>query len=141
AVFSLGDAATNGDFSAATFVGSVKLGLQPVGMAASPDGKYLYVTSFQADTNSTTGLLNILSLPKVERNPAKSVLGQLAAGCHPARILVTPDSNTVWVSTRQSNYLLGYSAAKLISDPTHPLIANPLVGQAPIGLTHVKNGS
>ena len=82
-VFSLGDAATTGDFSAATFVGSVKLGKQPVGMAASPDGKYLYVTSFQSGPQSATGLLNVLSLPEAEKNPAGSVKAQVPAATRP----------------------------------------------------------
>ena len=107
AVFNLNGAANSGNFSGASYVGSVQLGAQPVGITPSPDGKYLYVTSFMGGP-SGQGLLNVLSLPKAETSPASSVIAQVSAGCNPARIAVSSDSSTVWLTTRQSNTLLAF---------------------------------
>ncbi len=142
AVFNLNGAANSGNFSGASYVGSVQLGAQPVGITPSPDGKYLYVTSFMGGP-SGQGLLNVLSLPKAETSPASSVIAQVSAGCNPARIAVSSDSSTVWLTTRQSNTLLAFSAAKLASTSTasKAIIAEVPVGQTPIGLALVKGGS
>jgi len=142
AVFNLNGAANSGNFSGASYVGSVRLGAQPVGITPSPDGKYLYVTSFQGGP-AGQGLLNVLSVPKAETSPASSVIAQVSAGCNPARIAVSSDSSTVWVTTRQSNTLLAFSAAKLASSSTasKAIIAEVPVGQTPIGLALVQGGS
>jgi DNA-binding beta-propeller fold protein YncE len=47
----------------------------------------------------------------------------------------------LWVTAVGSNALLGFSAAKLVSDPAHALIARVAVGQSPLGLAVVSNGS
>ncbi len=54
---------------------------------------------------------------------------------------MTPDSKTVWVTARQSNYLLGYSASRLRADAANALIAKVHVGQWPIGLILVNGAS
>jgi DNA-binding beta-propeller fold protein YncE len=141
AVFKLGDAATTGDFPAASYVGSVHLPVQPVGVAVSPNGDWIYVTSFQSAAHVRGGLLSVLSAATAETSPASSVKVRVAAGCNPARVAVSPDGSTVWVTVRQSNALLGYSASKLISDPHHALVAKVGVGQAPIGVILNKTGT
>jgi hypothetical protein len=45
------------------------------------------------------------------------------------------------VTVGGGNALVAYSAAKLLSDPRHALIARVAVGQLPLGLMIVKNGS
>jgi len=143
AVFNLNGAAASGDFSGASYVGSVSLGKQPVGVTASPDGQSLYVTSFKGGSQAGQGLLSTLSMAKAETDPAGAVVSQVDAGCNPARIVVSPDSKTVWVSTRQSNELLAYSAASLAgsSSASKALIAEAQVGQTPIGMALVNGGS
>jgi DNA-binding beta-propeller fold protein YncE len=109
----------------------------------SPDGKYLYVTSYARGnaSGSKDGLLNVLSLPRLETDPEASVLAQVDAGCMPARVVAAPDGKTVWVTARGSNAVLGFSASAAAADSKHSLIAKVLVGQTPIGLTLVNNGS
>ena len=143
AVFDLGKALANNAFQSAAFVGSVRLGSNPVGVALSPDGKWLYVTSYSTSDLIGTGegLLSVLDATKAETSPSSSVVAQSSAGCGPARVITSDDGKVVWVTARNSNALLGFSAPLLRSDPHHSLIAKVSVGQTPIGLTLVNGGT
>ena len=138
AVFNLGNAVNNGAFNSTSFQGSVSLA-SPVGMAISPDGKWLYATSFAA--GNAQGKLAVLNVAQLEADPAKATIKQVDAGCSPARIVVSPDNKTVWVTARDSDFLLGFSAPLLGSDPSRALIAKVQVGQSPIGLVLVNGGT
>ena len=140
AVFNLQEALA-GNFAGA-FVGLIPTGVEPVGMATSPDGKWLYVTSIEKVKTSSpsAGLLSVVNLAKAEVNPAKSVVSTAAAGCSPVRVIVSTNGTDVWVTARESDALLGFSAAKLRTDPKHALIARVDVGVGPIGLTFVDQG-
>ena len=59
----------------------------------------------------------------------------MQAGCAPVRVIASADGQTIWVTSRDSDALLGFSAAKMVSDPTHALEAQVDVGTAPIGET------
>lgn len=133
AVFSLARALSRG-FGPSDFAGFVPLGVQPVGLAIAPDGKWLYATSFQrsAGPMPSPGILSVISLAKAETRPARAVVATADAGCSPARIIT--DGPTVWVTARDSDTLLGYSAARLRTDPARALEAEVRVGRAPIGL-------
>jgi DNA-binding beta-propeller fold protein YncE len=120
----------------------VRLGTNPVGLALSPDGQWIYVTSYAIDDPSgNKGLISVLRLTEAERNPDKSVVKQSAAGCMPARVIVSGDGKTVWVTARGSNALLAFSASLLRTDPKQALIADVPVGPTPIGVTLVNGGS
>jgi len=56
-------------------------------------------------------------------------------------VITSPDGSDVWVTSRESDALLGFSAAKLRTNPAHALIARVNLGSAPIGLIMVRNGS
>jgi serine/threonine protein kinase len=139
AVFNLAKALSGG-FNAGDFVGFVPLGVQPVGIGTSADGKWLYVTSFQKAPGPmpAPGTLSVVSLPAAETKPATSVKAVVDAGCSPARVIT--DASTVWVTARDSNALIAFSAARLISDPKHALLAKVPVGTSPIGETFIDGG-
>jgi DNA-binding beta-propeller fold protein YncE len=143
AVFNLAKALATKNFGSATYVGSVHLGANPVGLAMSPDGKYVYVTSYAKGnaSGSKQGLLNVLNMARLETDPEASVLAQVDAGCMPARVVAAPDGKTVWVTARGSNAVLGFSAAAAAANSRHSLIAKVPVGPTPIGVTLVSNGS
>jgi DNA-binding beta-propeller fold protein YncE len=134
AVFSLSRALTSG-FGPSDFVGFVPLGVQPVGLAVSPDGQWVYATSFQRSVRPmpSAGTLSVISVATAETRPARAVVSTVDAGCSPARVIT--DGPTVWVTARDSNMLLAYSAARLRTDPAGALQAEVRVGPAPIGLT------
>jgi len=140
-VFNLHKAIQRNDFSSA-YVGPLNVGVQPVGLAVSPDGQTLYATNFVADA-ATPGTLTVISVVRAtnERSIKSAVIRHVPTGCQPARVIVTNDSKTVWVTLRQSNYLLGYSAELLRSDPAKALQAKVKVGQWPINVALVKDES
>jgi serine/threonine protein kinase/sugar lactone lactonase YvrE len=137
AVFNLQQAITGG-FGHSGFKGFVQLGpeSEPQGMAESPDGTWLYVTGESQD-----GRLYAVDLNKAETDPQHAVKSSAVAGCGAARVIVSADGSDVWVTDRDSNALVAFSASKLISDPLHSLIARVGVGQTPLGLAFVKGGS
>ncbi len=136
AVFNLQNALASG-FGPANFVGSIRLGVKPVGMRVSSDGRWLYVVTEMRSNSSHEGTLTVINLRRAETKPAASIAATANAGCTPLRVIVSADGSVVWVTARLSNALLGFSAAKLLSDPQHSLIARVLVGEAPIGLTFI----
>ncbi len=146
-VFDLHKALATQTFGSSDVVGKVPLGQQPVGMAMSPDGKSLYVTSMTSkvfanlDTATGAGTLSLVDVHKAETDPAHAVLATTAAGCNPVRVVLSANGRQLWVTSRESDALLGFSAAALRSHAAHPLNARVAVGAAPIGLALVKNGS
>jgi DNA-binding beta-propeller fold protein YncE len=54
---------------------------------------------------------------------------------------VIVDGSDVWVTDRDSDALVAFSAGQLTSDPSHALIARVLVGQTPLGLSLVNGGN
>jgi DNA-binding beta-propeller fold protein YncE len=143
AVFDLRAALARG-FHGAGYVGAIPLGVAPLGIAISPDGQWLYATSElttrQAGSGRSQGTLSVIDVRRAERQPASALVGTAIAGCNTARVAVSPDGQTVWATARRSNAVLGYSAAKLLRDPRHALMAVVRVGQQPIGLGFVDGG-
>jgi hypothetical protein len=122
----------------AAFVGDVALAAAPVGIAISPDGDWLYATSEGGARRD--GLLYVIDPARAERDPRRSVVSRVAAGCSPVRVITSRDGAVVWVTARGSNELLAFSAAALRADPRKALIAKTYVGPAPVGLILVDGG-
>jgi len=131
AVFSLRMALAKG-FNGADFVGFVPLGNQPVGMAT--DGTWLYVAN-------VGGTLSVVSLHQAESHPSGAVVATAQGGCGPDRVLLSPDGQVLWVTARGSDALLGFSTARLRTDPLHALMARVMVGAVPLGLAFADHGS
>ncbi len=143
AVFDLRKALASNTFDSSDFVGSISIGRNPVGMAISPDGHFLYVASNKENDpqGNGQGLISVLNVQKAEKDTAHSLLSQSDAGVQPSRIVVSADGKTVWSTARGSNSLLAFSAPLLRSGSRHALIAKVQVGQTPIGLILVNGGS
>jgi DNA-binding beta-propeller fold protein YncE len=144
AVYNLQRALAKG-FGVADLVGTVPVGIAPVGLAVSPDGRWLYATS-EAErsarvTATTSGTLTVIDLRRAETDPAVSVVATVDAGCSPVRVITSADGGVIWVTARGSDRLLGFSAARLRTDPAHAMIASVEVGEAPVGLALVDGGT
>ncbi len=141
-VFNLQNALANG-FGAADVVGKIPLHNAPIGLAISPDHRWLYATSgMRAQTTAPSeGTLTVIDLNRAETAPSSAVVSTATAGCSPVRVIASPDGRYVWVTSRDSNMLLGFSATALRTDPAHALVARVSVGPAPIGLALVNGGS
>jgi serine/threonine-protein kinase len=136
AVFNLKTALSRG-FGSAYVVGKIGLGQQPAGLGLSTDNRWLYAASYNtnATLTATNGMVTVIDLARAETNPAQAVKTRVQAGCAPVRVIASADGQTIWVTSRDSDALLGFSAAKMVSDPTHALKAKADVGTAPIGET------
>ncbi|MDX6336670.1 MAG: hypothetical protein QOG05_4010 [Streptosporangiaceae bacterium] len=141
-VFNLQQALRSG-FGAAAVVGLIPVGPQPIGIAMAPDGKHAYVASDLANPSTPgAGVLNVIDVPKAEKHPgSSSVAKMIPAGCKPNRVVLTNGGQNLWVTAVGSNALLGFSTAKLLSDPGHSLIARVAVGSSPLGLAALNHGS
>jgi DNA-binding beta-propeller fold protein YncE len=138
-VFNLAFALQHGFSAPGVAVGIVSLAYGAVGIAISPDGQQLYVTTF--DAYGPHGQLWVIDAARAERGATgTAVLRQVAAGCQPVRVAVSPDGRTVWVTALQSNALLAFSAADLQADPSQALKAVVRVGSEPVGLLLVDGG-
>jgi DNA-binding beta-propeller fold protein YncE len=137
AVFNLA-AALADHFRGSHLVGTVTLGHAVAGIAVSPDGRWIYVTSELAAGPLTRapqyGTLSVLDLRRAETDPRAAVIANVLAGCGPVRVVASANGRFVWVSARESNELLAFSANRLRTDPHHALLARIRVGEAPVGL-------
>jgi serine/threonine-protein kinase len=139
AVFNLAAALASG-LRDSGFVGDVRLGINPIGIAMAGNGQWLYVTTQKRDQQADQGTLSMINVQRAESDPAGSVRETVLAGCDPGRVITTSGGATVWVTARASNALLAFSAARLRSDPGRALIAEVRVGPSPIGLTALPGG-
>lgn len=139
--FKLSEPASNGSVSS-KYIGFLDLGDSVVGMALSPNGSTLYATSELAGVvNTTQGTLSVIDVKKLETAPSTALLSNVTAGCGPVRVIVSSDGKVVWVTARESNHLLAFSASKLISNPNDSLLASVQVGTSPVGLVFAKDES
>jgi len=138
-VFDLATALEHGFSAQGVAVGIVSLAYGAVGIAISPDGQQLYVTTFSA--YGPHGQLWVIDTARAASGAdGSAVLAHVPAGCQPLRVAVSPDGRTVWVTALQSNALLAFSTADLQADPSEALKAVVRVGSEPVGLLLVDGG-
>jgi DNA-binding beta-propeller fold protein YncE len=119
------------------------LGIEPIpgaeDVAVSPDGHWLYVTSYPGSL-VLVNLRHPESLAAGGRDglfgwaPPFAIGPTITAGCYPNAVVTSSDGHLVWVTAAYSDELLGFSAARLVSDPAHALVATVRVGVAPDGV-------
>jgi len=143
----------------AAVIGRVGQGLAPVGLALSPDGRWLYVTSEiapesanwprhctpeggQAGKDHAEGMLSVVDVAAAMRGADnRSIVAEWAAGCGPVRVALSPDGATAWVTARGDNTLLGFRTRDLkgVQPATSP--DRQKVGVAPVGVAVRPDGS
>jgi DNA-binding beta-propeller fold protein YncE len=122
-------------------VGRVRVAAAPVGVALSPDGRLLYVTTEgSVDSGVAQGMLWVLDALKATRDPAGAVVARTDAGCQAVRVALSPDGSTAWVTARGADMLVGFDTANLIRDPATALRAMVETGPAPVGLALIYGG-
>ena len=100
-MFDLQTAMTHG-YGQAGYLGTIPVGLAPVGLAVSPDGRWLYATSEVAagagpGRAGAHGTLSVISVLRAETDPAQAVASTVDAGCEPVRVITSADGRVVWV--------------------------------------------
>lgn len=111
-------------------IGHIPTGMAPVGLAVSPDGRWLYATNEVAMPGSglphscapplarygnhhPVGLLLKIDISKAATDPRNAVVGAIPAGCDPVRVAVSPSGDTLWVTAREDDALLRIPANDL----------------------------
>lgn len=124
--------------SANAYLGAVPVGAGALGIAPSPDGRVLYEVSESA--LGSVGALNVLDVARAVTDPAAAVVASVRVSCAPVRVAVSPDGARVWVTARDGNAVLGYSAPRLLTDPAHALLSVTRVGARPLGIAVTPDG-
>jgi DNA-binding beta-propeller fold protein YncE len=115
----------------------VRVAPLPVGLAFTPDGRSLLVTSERtAAATAGSDQPGVLQVIDTDRWTVRSTV---PAGCGPVRVAVGPDGRT-WVTARGSNALLMFDTRRLEDADPAALLAWIRVGPAPVGLAVADAG-
>ena len=142
-------------FGRDAIVGQIPVGRAPVGLVFSPDGHVLYSTSEVAPSSDwpggckpegrggehPQGAIIAVDVLRAERAPAGSVLRRIPGGCNPVRVALSPAGDRLYATARDSNALLVFDTAKLLSGAMDSLIASIAVGASPVGVLATGDGS
>jgi DNA-binding beta-propeller fold protein YncE len=128
----------------------------PVGLAFSPDGRWLYATSQNAGANSglastcepeqdkgrmhPQGLLYRIDVGQATTNDGHAIAAALPAGCNPVRVTLSPDGKQIWVTARGDDTLQRIQADEWLTSPKHARIERFAIGNAPVGVTIRPDG-
>jgi DNA-binding beta-propeller fold protein YncE len=148
-------------FDASAVVGQIPVGRAPIALTFSRDHRLLYTTSqvapaaygwpsvCRAPGSDTTrqraryakGAILVIDVARATHDPTNAVVGAVAAGCNPVRMVTSPRGDVAYVSVRTDNSMLAFDTRKLLTDSAHALIARVPVGSAPVGVAVLKDGA
>jgi len=148
--------ARQSDFGRRAIIGRIPTGRAPVGLALSSRDDYLFITSEElprlhlpltcrrqgqkGGAYVPDGALEVVSVARLQPNPAEAIVGAVTAGCSPVRAALSAQGDRLYVTARASDALLVFDPAALVSDPVHALLATVPVGNAPVGIAVVDQG-
>ncbi|MFC4527537.1 hypothetical protein ISN76_07805 [Dyella halodurans] len=137
-------------FQNKTAIGHIPTAFAPVGLALSPDGRWLYATSeigpasrglpntCQSEDGKgrmhPQGLLLRVDVDKVVSDPRAALVSALPAGCNPVRVAVSPSGKQIWVTARGGNALLRFQADDWLAKSTQSTFDSYAIGANPIGV-------
>ena len=158
-VIDLNHVRTSG-FENAAIIGKIPVGIAPIALTFSPDGRWLYTTSEIAPSDwgwpSTfnperadpdqpnalvpAGAVVVVDIAKAATDPAHCVVARVPAGASPVRMTISPNGQRIYVTARGSNAVLVFDAAKLVTDSQHAQLASVAVGASPVPLALIQGG-
>ena len=147
-------------FKATAIVGKIPVGIAPIALTFSPDGKWLYTTSqlapkslnwpiackpegadpATAKEQYAQGAIIVVDVARAQTDPAKSIVRNVPAGCSPVRLAISPSGDRVYVTARNSNALLAFDTNTIQSDAVHAQVGSVPVGSSPVGVAVVNDG-
>jgi DNA-binding beta-propeller fold protein YncE len=150
--------ARSGGYKEDAIIGDIPVGLAPIALPFSSDGKWLFNTSegalpswqwpaactAEGSTNPAIvrpeGVVLVIDVAKAEVDPSSSVVARVPAGCSPVRAAMTPDGAHLFITARNSNAVLEFDTSKLVSDPANARIGSAPTGTAPVPVAVVNDG-
>jgi len=141
-------------------IGMIPVGNAPIALNVSPDGKWLYSTSqgaapdwkwpkackpegqdpAKAQLINPEGAVVVIDVERARTEPAQAVAARVPAGCSPVRMAISPRGDRIYVTARNSNAVLAFDTAKLLSDAEHARVGTAPVGAAPVPIAVVDGG-
>ncbi|MEQ1911239.1 MAG: hypothetical protein ABMA15_20640 [Vicinamibacterales bacterium] len=148
-------------FHSDAVIGQIPVGRAPIALTFSTDHQLLYTTSQVAPDaygwpsvchppgtdaarqppDYPEGAILVIDVSRATHDPANAVVGAVAAGCNPVRLVTSPRGDVAYVSARTDNALLAFDTGKLLSDPAHARIGRVSVGAAPVGIAVFNAGA
>jgi YVTN family beta-propeller protein len=119
------DTATN------TVVATVPVGVQPEGVAVTPDGKHAYVTNF---TGLAIGTVSVID------TATNTVVATVPVGYGPTGVAVTPDGKHAYVANNFGNFIPNFGTVSVIATATNTVVATVPVGEQPQGIAITPDG-
>lgn len=94
------------DISSNTIVATIALGIQPSGIAITPNGQFAYVSNYHTlyngpnftDLTASQGTVNIINI-----HTNKVISPTIKVGLSPAEIAISPDGQFAYVTNYTSN--------------------------------------
>jgi DNA-binding beta-propeller fold protein YncE len=107
----------------------IPVAIAPVGLAFSLDSRTLYSTSevgppswkavcLSEGSPHPEGVLLAIDVELATADPAKSMIGGVAAGCNPVRVALSPSGGSAYVTARGSNAVRIFDAEKMKGNPS-----------------------
>jgi DNA-binding beta-propeller fold protein YncE len=141
-------------------VGKIPVGVAPIALTFSPDGKWLYTTSqvapkslkwaiackpegadpVTAKEQYPQGAIIVVDVGRAQSDPANSIVSNVPAGCSPVRLAISPSGDRVFVTARNSNSLLAFDTNVIRSNAEHAQVGKVQVGSSPVGVAVVNDG-
>ncbi|GLQ89268.1 YncE family protein [Dyella flagellata] len=126
----------------------------PVGLAFSPDGRWLYATSQRGPASMKPtckpelprgemhppGLVFKIDVAKAATDPKQALVAGLPAGCNPVRVAVSPDGKDLWVTARGDNALLRFQVATWAEGTGQADVTSLPIGPSPVGVAVRQDG-
>jgi autotransporter-associated beta strand protein/YVTN family beta-propeller protein len=117
------------DTTTNTIVGSpISTGLMPIGVAVTPDGRYVYIANNGSNTVSVIDAVT------------DRVVGSVSVPAGPIGVAVTPDGKYAFVTSSVFFTFTGHTVS-VINTATNTLVGPPIsVGSGPIGVAFTPDG-
>jgi DNA-binding beta-propeller fold protein YncE len=141
-------------------IGKIPVGIAPIALTFSPDGKLLYTTSqlapkslnwpaackpegadpATAKVENAPGAIIVIDVVRAQTDPAHSIVANIPAGCSPVRLAISPSGDRVYVTARNSNSLLAFDTNAMRGNTEHAEVGRVPVGSSPVGVAVVNDG-
>jgi DNA-binding beta-propeller fold protein YncE len=86
------------------------------------------------------GVVVVVDMARVRTDPSKAVVARVPAGCSAVRMAISPAGDRIYVTARNSNAVVAFDTAKLLSDVDHARLGMAPVGEAPVPVAVIDGG-